>query len=261
VKKPLALAGLVAAAALTAGVPSCSQSREVSLSLHCGAGIRPAASALIKAFEERTGIKVNANYGGSGMLLGQLSAAKKGDLFMPGAELYVDLTIEKGLADPATKRIVAYFIPVIFVKKGNPENIRSVHDFVREGLRIGLGDERACAIGKKSLKIVEKHGMSFADIEHNVAFRSGTVNELAVAIGLGTVDAVIVWDANARHFAESGTAVEIPLEKNSISPIPIVRLVSSGRPAEAQAFIDFVTSAEGEKILRDHGYTVTLRTD
>ncbi len=249
---------LVAAAVVVAVPLLSSRPKRASLTLYCGAGIRPAASALIEAFRRETGIVVNANYGGSGLLLGQLSAAKKGDLFMPGAELYVDLAIEKGLADPATKRIVAYFVPVIFVKKGNPEDVRSVHDFTREGLKVGLGDERACAVGRKALKILEKHGMTFAAVEKNVVFRSGTVNELAVAIRLGTVDAVIIWDANARHFAGSGTVVPIPPEKNAISSIPIARLKSSRHPEEAQAFIDFVTSEEGKSILRDHGYTLTL---
>jgi len=257
-KSVVAAVGVVLAVVAGLALYLTRKAPRVELMLYCGAGIRPAASALVEVFEKKTGIGVNASYGGSGLQLGQMSAAKKGDLFMPGAELYVDLAIEKGLADPATKRIVAYFVPVIFVKKGNPENVRSVHDFTREGLKVGLGDERACAVGRKALKIIEKHGMAFRDIEKNVDFRSGTVNELAVAIQIGTVDAVIIWDANARHFAAVGTAVPIPLEKNAISPIPIARLKFAKHPAEARAFIDFVTSEEGKGVLRDHGYTLTL---
>ena len=257
-KKMLALVGTVAALVGLIGVLLSSGSKGRRLMLYCGAGIRPAASALIEAFERETGVEVDANYGGSGLQLGQLSAARKGDLFMPGAELYVDLAIEKGLAEAETKRIVAYFIPVIFVRKGNPDDIRSVRDFTREGLKVGLGDERACAVGRKALKILEKNGMTFEDVEKNVVYKSGTVNELGVAIQLGTVDAVILWDANARQFAESGTVVPIPLQKNSISPIPVARLVFSKHPQEAESFIDFVTSEAGRKILRDCGYTLTL---
>ena len=73
-------------------------------------------------------------------------------------------------------------------------------------------------------------------------------------------DAVILWDANARHFAASGDTVPIPLARNDISTIPIARLVSSRHPEEAQRFIDFVTSSRGKSILVGKRYSVSLPT-
>jgi molybdate transport system substrate-binding protein len=228
------------------------------LMLHCGAGIRPAADALIEAFEAKHDVKVSATYDGSGRLLGQISAFHKGDLFMPGAELYVDKAIEKDLAVAETRRIVAHFVPVIFVRKGNPRGVASLRDLGKNGLRVGLGDERSCAVGKKTLKILEKNGIPYSDIEKNVVHKSATVNELGLLIQLGNADAVILWDANARHFADHGDVVPIPPDKNIPSTIPIVLLKSSEHPEEARAFIDFVTSEEGRKILTDRKYTVEI---
>lgn len=226
--------------------------------LYAGAGLRPAVSPLIKAFEKETGIRVAANFDGSGRLLGQITAMRKGDLFMPGAELYVDIAAEKGLAEGETKRTVAYFVPVLFVQPGNPKNIRTVRDLTRNGLRLGFGDERSCAVGKKTLRILKKAGVALNDVQRNVVYNSGTVNELGVAIQMRNVDAVILWDANARQFAEYGTAIPIPPETNDISTVPIARLTSSRCPEEAQRFIEFVTSDEGKGILRENGYTVAL---
>ena len=81
--------------------------KRTELLLFCGAGIRPAADLLIKEFETKHNIKINTTYGGSGRLLGQISSIKKGDLFMPGAEFYVDLAIKDELAYKDTKNIVA----------------------------------------------------------------------------------------------------------------------------------------------------------
>lgn len=248
----------VAVAGVALALSGCDKRGPPQLILYCGAGIRPAASALIAEFEKKTGIVVNANYAGSGRQLGQMSVVQKGDLFMPGAELYVDIAVDKGLADAATKRIVMYFVPVIFVRKGNPKGIGSVKDLTREGLRLGLGDERSCAIGRKTLKILEKNAVPWAEIEPNVVYMSGTVNELPLAIELGNVDAVIAWDANARHFAAVGTVVPIPLERNSISAVPIAVLKSSKHPAEAKRFIEFVMSDSGRNIIRERGYTLSL---
>jgi len=234
------------------------QSGSAALTLYCGAGIRPAAEALSRAFEAKRNVRVRATYAGSGVLLGQITANRKGDLFMPGAESYVDREIELQLAHAPSKRIVAYFIPVIFVQKGNPREIRGLEDFARTGLRLGLGDERSCAIGRKTLKIFEKNNIPLSDIDPNVRFKSATVNELGVQIQLGNVDAVIVWDAIARHFIKDGTIVAIPLDKNLPSTIPVVRLLDSTHPDAAEEFISFVTSDEGRGILRDMEYTVDL---
>ena len=235
-----------------------SQYGPATLTLYCGAGIRPAAEALSQAFEAKHNVIVRATYAGSGVLLGQITANEKGDLFMPGAESYVDRAIELELAHSPSKRVVAYFIPVIFVQKGNPKGIHGLEDFTRAGLRLGLGDERSCAIGRKTLKIFKKNDMPLSDIEPNVRFKSATVNELGVQIQLDNVDAVIVWDVIARHFIEDGTIVPIPIEQNLLSTIPIVRLLGSTHPDAADGFIRFVTSDEGRRILRDKKYTVDL---
>lgn len=235
-----------------------SRSPTRELTLYCGAGIRPAADALILSFGARHDVKINATYAGSGRLLGQIVSLQKGDLFMPGAELYVDKAIGRGLAVKESKRVVAYFIPVIFVQKGNPKGISSLQDLGRKGVRLGLGDERSCAVGRKTLSILEKNGIPYSRVEKNVVYKSGTVNELGLAIQLGNVDAVILWDASARHFAQSGEVVSIPPEKNVPSTIPIVLLKSSEHPEEARKFIDFVTSEEGRRILTERGYTVSF---
>lgn len=229
-----------------------------TLMLHCGAGIRPAAEALIQEFEAKSTVRIQATYAGSGRLLGQIAAHPTGDLFMPGAEQYVDKAIQQGLAVRGTKATVAYFIPVIFVQKGNPRNIQSLEDLARKGLRLGFGDERACAVGSKTLTLLHKNDIPYERLRENVVYKSGTVNELGLAIQLRNVDAVIVWDANARQFARHGDVVNIPLEKNAPSTIPIVLLKSSKHAEDATQFIDFVTSAAGRRILKAEGYTIPL---
>jgi len=228
------------------------------LTLYCGAGIRPAAEALIRAFEQGRPVTINATYAGSGRLLGQIVTLQTGDLFMPGAALYVDRAIEKGLAFADTRRAVAYFVPVVFVQKGNPKGVRSLQDLKQAGLRLGFGDERSCAVGKKTLKILEKNAIPYSSLEQNVVYKSGTVNELGLAVQLGNVDAVILWDANARHFAESGDVVPIPPPQNIPSTIPVVLLKCSAHPREGREFIEFLVSPRGREILIERGYTVSL---
>ncbi len=232
-------------------------SEQKTIILYCGAGIRPATEKLIKAFHKQNpDVKVSATYAGSGRLLGQLTASRRGDLFMPGTSFYVDKAIESKLADAESKRDVACFIPVLFVQKGNPKGIHSLNDLVKRGVRIGLGDKRAVAVGKKSVQLFKKNGISEEKIKENLVYSSGTVNELAMAIELKNIDATIVWDANARQYEHIGDMIEIPPQNNLPVTIPIVKLQFSQYPEAAVAFIDFVTSEEGIKILKAEKYTV-----
>lgn len=226
------------------------------LILYCGAGIRPVAEELIVKFHEKTGIKVSPSYAGSGRLLGQLTATQQGDLFMPGSGFYVDKAEEQKNALSETRKTVAYFVPVIFVQKGNPLKINNLANFAEKKLRLGLGDERAVAIGRRSYQLFKKNGIDTEKITKNHAFTSGTVNVLCVAVEMKNVDAVIVWGANARQFSKVGDTIKIPEKENIISEIPIITLSFSKQKKNAQKFIDFIMSSEGRNIFKKHKYTI-----
>ncbi|MCF7973219.1 MAG: substrate-binding domain-containing protein [Phycisphaerae bacterium] len=232
--------------------------RTKELILYCGAGIQPVAEALSQAFSKTSGIVVNTTYAGSGRLLGQLAASQVGDLFMPGSAFYVDSAIERKLAYANTLKKVAYFVPVIAVPKGNPDQVTSLRDLAEKPLRVGLGDERAVAVGKHATKLFEKNQIPYADVVKHVVMRSGTVNELGVALQMKHIDAAIMWDANARQFASAVDRVDIPTEQNLVSTIPVVVLTCTQSFDDAKAFVDFITSPVGQDILRAYHYTVEL---
>jgi molybdate transport system substrate-binding protein len=96
-------------------------------------------------------------------------------------------------------------------------------------------------------------------VENNVVYRSGTVNELGVALQMRHIDAAIMWDANARQFADAVDVIEIPATQNLISTIPVVVLTCSRSFDDAKRFVRFVTSPQGKEILRAHDYTVELK--
>jgi molybdate transport system substrate-binding protein len=253
----VAVIGLVCSVRAETPVAAVPVAKTPELMLYCGAGIRPAAEALIQAFESNRNVKVVAAYGGSGQVLGQLTASKQGDLFMPGEAFYVEKAVSAGLADPASRRDFAWFIPTIIVQKGNPLGVTGLRDLAEKNLRVGLGDERAVAVGRKSVELFQTNGIPMEAVLKHVMLKSGTVNELGVAIETKNIDAAIVWDATARQFAKSADEVVIPLAQNIVTPIPVVRLKFSQHPDLAAAFIQFVASEEGRRILTSQHYTVS----
>lgn len=230
------------------------QAAEKEMLLYCGAGIRPPADELAETFGREHGLKVIPDYAGSEVLISKIKLSQRGDLYMPGDKHYVDLAAEKGLI--LSQKSVCYFVPTILVQKGNPKNIFALDDLLKPGVKLGLGDEKACAIGRKCKKIFARNNIPWTDVEKNLKFQSLTVNELGMQIQAGSLDAVIVWDAIARYYSRHGQEVPIPAKRNVISTVDIGVLVFTKNRLLAEKFVEFTTSDRGQAIFKKHLYTV-----
>lgn len=228
------------------------ESTEKELLLYCGAGIRPPVAELAETFGREHGIKVVTNYAGSEVLLSTIKLIRRGDLYMPGDKHYVQQAGDEGMI--LSSKSVCYWVPTILVQKDNPKKIRQLEDLLRADIKLGLGDAKACAIGRKTKKIFAKNNIPWTDVEKNMVYQSLTVTELGMQIQSKALDAVIVWDATARYFAKYGDEVPIPIERNLISTIDIGVLSFTEQKQAAEKFVDFITSERGLKIFRKHNY-------
>lgn len=247
---------LVAAILLTAcnrKGPKQEQTAEKELMLYCGAGIRPPAAELAETFEREHDVKIITNYAGSETLLSTIRLLRSGDLYMPGDKHYVEQAVREDMIH--SHKSVCYFIPVILVQKGNPKNIKGLRDLLRPGIKLGLGDAKACAIGRKTKKVLTKNNLVWSDIEKNLKFHSLTVNELGMQIQTKTLDAVIVWGAIARYYSEYGDEIQIPTGQNVISTIDIGVLNFTKHRELAEKFVDFISSEQGQQVFKKHNYS------
>lgn len=227
-----------------------------SLLVFCGAGIRPPMAEIADAFHKKTGVRVDVDYAGHQVLLSKITLSREGDIYMPGDKRYVDLAVRDGLI--LSRKPVCFLVPTILVQKGNPKKIHGLPDLVRPGVRLGLGDVRACAIGRKSRKIFEKNNISWQQVERRLQFQSATVNELGMQIQAQSLDAVIVWDAVGKYYSRHGDEVPIPVEQNVISTVDAGILKLTHNRALAERFVEFMISDRGREIFRKHQYSVAL---
>ncbi len=249
---------LVALLCLLALCPACETDRNgppaeaAPLLLYCGAGLRPAVAQAAEAFRTQTGILVECDYAGSGMLISRVRMQRTGDLFMPGDVWYVDQLADHGMVE--AKTMVTYFEPVILVAKGNPLGITGLEDLTRPGHRLGLGNPAACQIGRISQRILSQNGIDAGAVEKNLVFSSVTVNELGLQLTTGRIDAAIVWDAVAAYYQDVAEIVRIPLDQNEISNVAIAVLSFSQNKDAANRFVEFLISPQGKAIFAKHHY-------
>ncbi len=227
-----------------------------SLFMFCGAGLREPATKLINTFRKKTGISIQATYTGSGCLLAQITIGQSGDLYMPGEDWYMQQARGRGYVTES--KIVTYFIPVIMVEKGNPLKIHSLKDLLKPGVRVGIGEPKAAAIGDFTPKFLKANNVSMAALKKNVVATFGTAPELGNSIKLGAVDATIQWDAVASWYLDDVDVVAVPITKKTISPVPLGILKFTKHKAEAQKFLEFVAGPEGKAIFKASGHTIDL---
>jgi molybdate transport system substrate-binding protein len=224
------------------------------LLLYCGAGIRPPADELVRAFERQNGVKITVDYAGSEVLISKIKLSGRGDLYMPGDKHYVEQAAQEDMI--LSQRSVCYWVPTILVQKGNPKNVRGLQDLLAPGLKLGFGDAQACSIGRTTQQIFAKNNIAWTEVERNLKFQSMTVNELGLQIQAKALDAVIVWDAIARYYSKYGEQVPIPSEKNIISTVDIGVLKFTKNREQAENFVEFVISERGRDIFRKNNYRV-----
>lgn len=227
--------------------------KPLALRLYCAAGMRPPIDEIAKAFQDKHGIVIECDYQGSEVLLSKLKHSRQGDLYIPGDAQYVDQAAAEGFV--VARATIASQVPAILVKKGNPKNIKSLQDFARPGLRLALGDAKACAIGKCIVTLLKKNNIDAQAVETNRVYNGMTVNELALQVKLGQVDAALIWDAMGKLFAENADVIPIPPEQNIVSVVPVATLTFSRHPDWAQKFLEFARSEESHRIFERHGYS------
>lgn len=227
------------------------------LFVFAGAASKPPTEEAAKVFENKTGVKVNITFGGSGFVLSQMTLAKKGDIYFPGSSDFMEVAKRKGLVFPESEKHVVYLVPAINVQKGNPKRINSLKDLTRPGLRVAIASPDAVCVGLYAVEIIEKN----LKPDEKIALRKNLVSytesceKTATAISLKAADAVIGW--RVFQYWDPERIETIPLKKEEIIRIGYIPIAISKFTADrplAQRFIDFILSDEGRAIFKKYHY-------
>ena len=229
------------------------ESGTVTLLVHSGAALRPAMDELGVMFEKKTGVKIDYNYKGSGCLLPDVCMSQKGDVYLPGELYFMKQAEDRKIVKPGYK-VVATMTTVIIVQPGNPKRIKGLADLARPGVRLGLGEPKAVAIGRAARECLVKARV-WTEAEKNLVLSSQNVSELGNAVKMKHIDAAIVWDAAAAMYnGKEMLVIPIPAQYAVCSPVPagVVKFTQHG--TEAKQFVDFLATPEATRVFVKHGF-------
>ncbi|MCX6861837.1 MAG: molybdate ABC transporter substrate-binding protein [Verrucomicrobia bacterium] len=227
--------------------------RREALVVYCAAGLKPVVEAVAKDYEREQKTSVQLQYGGSGTLLSNLRVAQRGDVFIPADTSFIDLGNSNHLL--AEVLPLARMSAVVVVAKGNPKNIRSIRDLLRDGVRVSLGNPDSVAIGTVARAALTRSG-DWAALSARALVFKPTVNDVANDVKLGAVDAGIVWDVTVALYSEL-EAVVVPELSSARSEVSVCVLQSSTQPTEALRFARYLSARDrGLRRFQESGFEV-----
>jgi sulfate/thiosulfate-binding protein len=276
---------LVAALAATIAAPAAAQNKITLLNVSYDPTrelYQDINGAFAKSWQAKTGqaVTVNQSHGGSGKQARAVIDGLQADVVTLALAYDVDALSRIGKLIPADwqKRLPNNSTPytstiVLLVRKGNPKHVRDWDDLVRPGISVVTPNPKtsggarwnylaAWGYAKRNGGTDEKAQDFVAKLYKNVpVLDSGARGATTTFVQRGIGDVLIAWENEALLATEKLGKDQFEIIVPSVSilaepPVSIVDKVVDKRGTRkvAQAYLEFLYSAEGQEIAARHYY-------
>lgn len=230
----------------------------ITLKVFAPASMTDAVKELAAAYEAANpGVKLAIEIGHSPTQRLQLTQGATGDIFMTASQKDMDDAIADKSVAAGTAKVFATNQLVVVLPPQNPAKIEKLEDLANSGVRllVAVVDTPIGKVTQTSLdKMDKKFGSGFKDkVTANIASNEAGVKPIVSKLQLSEADAGIVFVTDAVA-APALKTVSIPPELNVINQLNVAPLAAALNPEHAAAFTAFVTSADGQAILKKWGF-------
>jgi len=226
--------------------------------LYCGITMIKPLYEMKDLFENRyKDVKITIIQGGSKDLYDSLKMSEIGDLYLPGSHSYIINSLKDRLF--TDMRYIGINRASLFVQKGNPKNIESLKDLIRDDLATVLCNPKSGSIGKETKNILlNSGGKDFCELAYDNAVRiepdSRSINQLLRKDN--RIDASINWRATSfwEKNRDKIDIVEIDKKFAKDKFLILTTLRFSKNRKIAEKFLLFSASEEGLLIMKKYGF-------
>lgn len=230
-----------------------------TLTVLAGSSLTDAFGELADRFEDQNpGVEVKQSFESSATLLNQIQQGAPADVFASASEEEMDTAVEENLTEGEPEAFVKNR-EVVMVPKNNPAGIEDFRDVGKPGVKLVLAEEGVPA-ADYALEILGR-----ADEEYGGGFRKKVLSNVVSreADVRASVNRVVVGDADATFgYASDYTpdvrdrveVVPIPPDLNIVATYPVAALRDAKEPDLTRAWVDLVTSDEGQRVLEKWGF-------
>jgi sulfate transport system substrate-binding protein len=266
------LAGALAGVLALSGCSSSDASDSAAVNLVGYSVLEQANAGVIEAFQDTdagNGVEFKESYGASGDQSRAVAAGQDADEVHLSLEPDVTRLVDEGLVaedwkDNATKGVCTQSIVVMVVRSGNPKDITSWADLTEPG--VGIVTPNPASSGSAKWNLLAAYGSvladggSEADAEQymkdffgNVAALPDSGRDATTAFTGGTGDVLLSYENEAILARQSGEDFDYVVPDSSLL-IENSCALTKDASSEAEAFQEFQTGEEGQKLYAETGY-------
>lgn len=229
-----------------------------TLNVFAAASLTDAFTEIGKSFEQaHPGVTVTFNFAGSQALRTQIEEGAPADVFASANKTEMDALVTGAHVAEGTPQVFLNNKLVVILPADNPAALAKLENLANSGIKLVLAAEEV-PVGKYARQALDQmngqFGSGFNDkVLANVVSNEDNVKQVVAKVQLGEADAGIVYTSDAAAAPELKT-IEIPAEFNVIAEYPIARLTKTVNADQADAFIAYVLSTDGQAILQKWGF-------
>ncbi len=224
------------------------------LTVSAASSLKAAFTEVGAAFDKARNAKTTFNFDASGTLQKQIESGAPVDVFAAAAMKQVNALVEGKFIDQAAVRVFAGNEIVVAVPADSALGVASFEDLAKADVRkVAYGDPAAAPHGVYAEEALTTLGI-LDQVKPKVIYTKNA-SQTVTYVTSGEVDAGIMFstDAVAGGDEVKVAAVSEPSWHGKIV-YPTAVLAGSENQDIAQAFVDFLMSAEGQAILQKHGF-------
>lgn len=222
-----------------------------------------AAASLEKSFTEQLipmfeaqypNVKIEGTYDSSGKLQSQIEAGADVDIFFSAALKQMQALQEEGYIDADASIDLLENKIVLIVPKGSEEGYTSFEDIVNADMA-AIGDPESVPAGQYGKEALENLGL-WSEVENKLSLGTN-VTEVLNWVAEQSADAGIVYATDAAFIPEKVTVIAAAPE-GSVSKViyPVAKLKDTANKEAADAFMEFLQSADALKVFEEAGFTI-----
>ena len=222
------------------------------ITVSAAASLTDSFTALAKAFRAANPKgKVRLNFGSTSTLVAQIQAGAPSDVIAAADLSSVEKLLTSGHV-VAAPRVFARNSLSIAVKPGNPKKVKSIRDLSRLNTIAMCGKAAPCGVYASTVL-----ARAAVIVRESNITRGVDAKATLGAVVTGDADAAIVYKTDVLSAGKTAQTVEISASSNVKATYGIAAVRGSKNGSLAKAFVDFVLSEQGWKILKSFGFQKT----
>lgn len=234
-----------------------SGAQAAGLTVFAAASLTDAFSELGRAFDAQTGNKTTFQFAGSQALRTQLEQGARADVYASANSAQFDPLVRAGLLGGG-RMFASNKLAIVAAQRGP---VSRLSDLAKPGVKVVLADKNVPAgdYARRMLSAIDRAGTYGGDfsarVQKNVVSEEPNVRQVALKVQLGEADAAVVYSSDVTAaLKKTVRVVALPSRFNQQASYPIGTLKASANAAQARAFVDFVLSPAGQRILHKWGF-------